>query len=70
MTEINEKVIQFLIETWKKSYLDDNLLFLKTGMKKKTGVLRKFLNYQQNIWLIITALRIHIPSTHYGKPRR
>ena len=34
MTEIKEKVIQFLIETWKKSYLDDNLLFLKTVMKK------------------------------------
>ena len=27
---------------WKKNYLDDNLLFITTGMKKtKTGILRK-----------------------------
>ena len=42
ITEIKENICQILVEMWEKNYLDDNLLFLTTGIKKvKTGGLRK-----------------------------
>ena len=42
IAEIKENICQILVEMWEKNYLDDNLLFLTTGMKKvKTGGLRK-----------------------------
>ena len=44
MTELKEKICQILIDMWKKDYIDDNLLFLTTGMKRtKTGASKKSL---------------------------
>ena len=42
MTKLKENINQTLVNMWKKNYLDDNLLFITTGMKKtKTSILRK-----------------------------
>ena len=35
MTKLKENINQSLVNMWKKNYLDDNLLFITTGMKKQ-----------------------------------
>ena len=50
MAKLKENISQILVDMWKKNYLDDNLLFLTTGMKKTEK--NKDWYFKKSLWPI------------------